>query len=227
MPKMSKMPKMPKMPSLGEHMKEVLLGFLILGVIALIIFLPAHQLNSKALLFLLTNKTNLILLFGILLLIALVNWKVALVSAIVLLFLVIAVNRKNNTHVLSNTLVDLLHDGNVKVEHQNNKVDDVVELKAKPSHVETTPLTANDEEVILNKKLNSILNVPNSCLTNANYLTQDLGKDYHGYDVAGCRYDLTHSPQNNTMNGPPVSLDSAYNKAQLTKCGTFFYPLHG
>jgi hypothetical protein len=54
--------------------------------------------------------------------------------------------------------------------------------------------------------------------------TYSAGKDYHGYDVAGCRYDLENKTQNGTMYGPPLSWCATYGNTGLP---VPFYPLNG
>jgi hypothetical protein len=46
------------------------------------------------------------------------------------------------------------------------------------------------------------------------------------FDVAGCKYDMGFKSQNDTYYGPPVSSCAAYNKINLDKTGTVFYPLN-
>lgn len=52
-------------------------------------------------------------------------------------------------------------------------------------------------------------------------------KNFEGYDVAGCRYDLNFRPQNNTIHGPPLADCNAYDTNKLRTTGTLWYPLHG
>ena len=55
--------------------------------------------------------------------------------------------------------------------------------------------------------------------------TYSSGKDYHGFDVAGCRYDLENRTQNNTIYGPPLSWCATYGSG--SKLPVPFYPLNG
>ena len=47
-----------------------------------------------------------------------------------------------------------------------------------------------------------------------------------GYDITGCRYDFKNSPQNLTINGPPLAQCATYSGTQAKLCGTVFYPLN-
>ena len=64
-------------------------------------------------------------------------------------------------------------------------------------------------------------------LNNKEMLTQVGPNDRHGYDIAGCRYDMKNSHQNLTKYGPPLSLCNVYTKENIEKQGTAFYPLNG
>ena len=68
--------------------------------------------------------------------------------------------------------------------------------------------------------------VTTNCDVNNDLLTQTFDKNRNGFDVAGCRYDMKASPQNLTLNGPPVAQCGNYNKKQMETVGCAFYPLN-
>lgn len=67
---------------------------------------------------------------------------------------------------------------------------------------------------------------PKSCdVAQKDFNTYSAGKDYHGFDVAGCRYDLENRTQNSTVYGPPLSWCATYGKGNTLPVP--FYPLNG
>ena len=87
----------------------------------------------------------------------------------------------------------------------------------------------NQEQVnvMLQKKEVNNTNLNNNTCNTHNYLTQSGPSDPTGYDVVGCRYDMTSSLQNNTVYGPPLAWCNTYDKSKVKTCGTVFYPLNG
>lgn len=80
---------------------------------------------------------------------------------------------------------------------------------------------------VIADKIEKQMQLPDTpkCNTNTqDFNTYSAGKDYHGYDVAGCRYDLENKTQNGTMYGPPLSWCATYGNTGLT---VPFYPLNG
>lgn len=80
---------------------------------------------------------------------------------------------------------------------------------------------------VIADKIEKQMQLPATPKCNANtqdFNTYSSGKDYHGYDVAGCRYDLENKTQNGTMYGPPLSWCATYGNTGLP---VPFYPLNG
>ena len=80
---------------------------------------------------------------------------------------------------------------------------------------------------VITDKIEKQMQLPVTSKCNASakdFNTYSAGKDYHGYDVAGCRYDLENKTQNGTMYGPPLSWCATYGNTGLP---VPFYPLNG
>lgn len=75
---------------------------------------------------------------------------------------------------------------------------------------------------IIQDKMTAQMEVTRPC--DKDFLTYTRGTDYHGYDVAGCRYDLKDGNQNGTIYGPPLSWCATYKDNKHT---VPFYPLNG
>lgn len=74
-------------------------------------------------------------------------------------------------------------------------------------------------------KVEKQMQVPAPATCNAtDFNTYSAGKNYHGFDVAGCRYDLENKTQNSTPYGPPLSWCATYKDSKLP---VPFYPLNG
>ena len=83
-------------------------------------------------------------------------------------------------------------------------------------------------ESVIGDKIEKQMQLPSTPKCNAtqqDFNTYYAGKDYHGYDVAGCRYDLENKTQNGTMYGPPLSWCATY--TNTGKLPVPFYPLNG
>ncbi len=81
---------------------------------------------------------------------------------------------------------------------------------------------------VIADKIEKQMQLPSTpkCSSNQqDFNTYSAGKDYHGFDVAGCRYDLENKTQNGTMYGPPLSWCATYTNAG--KLPVPFYPLNG
>lgn len=79
---------------------------------------------------------------------------------------------------------------------------------------------------IISEKIEKQMVLPKSCVVEQkDFNTYSAGKDYHGFDVAGCRYDLESRTQNSTVYGPPLSWCATYNSS--TNLPVPFYPLNG
>ena len=78
----------------------------------------------------------------------------------------------------------------------------------------------------LTKSVKTVTRGPKKCDQGNELLTQTFDKNRNGFDVVGCRYDMKASPQNLTMNGPPVAQCGNYHKDKMDIIGTAFYPLN-
>lgn len=81
---------------------------------------------------------------------------------------------------------------------------------------------------IIADKIEKQMKMPTTCpivTSKKDFNTYSAGKDYHGYDVAGCRYDLENRTQNSTVHGPPLSWCATYDNSN--KLPVPFYPLNG
>ncbi len=75
---------------------------------------------------------------------------------------------------------------------------------------------------IIQDKMNAQMTVTRPC--DKDFMTHSKGTDYHGYDIAGCRYDLKAGTQNGSKYGPPLSWCETYKN---NKHAVPFYPLNG
>jgi hypothetical protein len=75
---------------------------------------------------------------------------------------------------------------------------------------------------IIQDKMTAQMKVTRPC--DKDFLTYTRGTDYHGYDVAGCRYDSKDGNQNGTIYGPPLSWCATYKD---NTHAVPFYPLNG
>ena len=75
---------------------------------------------------------------------------------------------------------------------------------------------------IIQDKMAAQMEINRPC--DKDFLTYTRGTDYHGYDIAGCRYDLKAGNQNGSINGPPLSWCATYKD---NKHAVPFYPLNG
>ena len=78
----------------------------------------------------------------------------------------------------------------------------------------------------LTKSVKTVTRGPKKCDQGNDLLTQTFDKNRNGFDVVGCRYDMKASPQNLTINGPPVAQCGNYHKDKMDIIGTAFYPLN-
>jgi len=93
-----------------------------------------------------------------------------------------------------------------------------------------TPMNSKDNlnlNQVMNNKMTNQINVNTKCNSNTDFLTQVGHPDKHGYDVQGCRYDMKASPQNLTVNGPPLAWCNTYQTSLKDGRTTMWYPLNG
>ena len=104
------------------------------------------------------------------------------------------------------------------IEPDQNKVEIARAVNDLPKNPELTKAVSQSVE--------RAMRGPKTCDQNNDLLTQTFDKNRNGFDVAGCRYDMKASPQNLTMNGPPVAQCGNYHKDKMDMIGTAFYPLN-
>jgi len=104
------------------------------------------------------------------------------------------------------------------IEPDQNKVEIARAVNDLPKNPELTKSVSQSVE--------RAMRGPKKCDQGNDLLTQTFDKNRNGFDVAGCRYDMKASPQNLTMNGPPVAQCGNYHKDKMDMIGTAFYPLN-
>lgn len=177
------------------------------------------------------DRTNLIMLSILVVLIVLVNIPVGVMIMVVVGYMKHYYDEKRrNINIKVNNkqlkLKESFNNTQLK-QYENSHVQpntNVVKTNETPQNNTYTQLKEKvnkDIEEIVDKRMNKPL------LNNKEMLTQVGPNDRHGYDIAGCRYDMKNSHQNLTKYGPPLSLCNVYTKENIEKQGTAFYPLNG
>jgi hypothetical protein len=103
-------------------------------------------------------------------------------------------------------------------------------IKAPKTRIEQFQNMAPEQGAnVIGDKIEKQMRIPSEsakCVVNqSDFNTYSSGKDYHGFDVAGCRYDLENKTQNSTVYGPPLSWCATYGKGNTLPVP--FYPLNG
>ena len=175
------------------------------------------------------DRTNLIMLSILVVLIVLVNIPVGVMIMVVVGYMKHYYDEKRRNIKVNNNQLKVkesFNDTQVK-QYENSHVQpdtNVVktnETSQNNTYTELKEKVNKDIEEIVDKRMNKPL------LNNKEMLTQVGPNDRHGYDIAGCRYDMKNSHQNLTKYGPPLSLCNVYTKENIEKQGTAFYPLNG
>lgn len=175
------------------------------------------------------DRTNLIMLSILVVLIVLVNIPVGVMIMVVVGYMKHYYDEKRRNIKVNNNQLKIkesFNDTQLK-QYENSHVQpdtNVVKTNETPKNNTYTELKEKvnkDIEEIVDKRMNKPL------LNNKEMLTQVGPNDRHGYDIAGCRYDMKNSHQNLTKYGPPLSLCNVYTKENIEKQGTAFYPLNG
>lgn len=175
------------------------------------------------------DRTNLIMLSILVVLIVLVNIPVGVMIMVVVGYMKHYYDEKRRNIKVNNKQLKLKESfNNTQLkQYENSHVQpntNVVKTNETPQNNTYTQLKEKvnkDIEEIVDKRMNKPL------LNNKEMLTQVGPNDRHGYDIAGCRYDMKNSHQNLTKYGPPLSLCNVYTKENIEKQGTAFYPLNG
>lgn len=175
------------------------------------------------------DRTNLIMLSILVVLIVLVNIPVGVMIMVVVGYMKHYYDEKRRNIKVNNNQLKVkesFNDTQVK-QYENSHVQpdtNVVktnETSQNNTYTELKEKVNKDIEEIVDKRMNKPL------LNNKEMLTQVGPNDRHGYDIAGCRYDMKNSHQNLTKYGPPLSSCNVYTKENIEKQGTAFYPLNG
>jgi hypothetical protein len=182
------------------------------------------------------NKVNLALLCVIVICVVLLNVPIGIMLIFVVLYMdmfyknkkTLSANEAFQNNHLHQQVLNLVADesppfnqganANSHTTHQQNQV----EIKKAVKQLPKNPQTADP----VSESVSAALRGPILKNQEKDLLTQTFNKDRSGYDVAGCRYDMKQSPQNLTINGPPVSQCGNYSKEKMDKVGCAFYPLN-
>lgn len=175
------------------------------------------------------DRTNLIMLSILVVLIVLVNIPVGVMIMVVVGYMKHYYDEKRRNIKVNNNQLKVKESFNdtQQKQYENSHVQpdtNVVKTNETPQNNTYTELKEKvnkDIEEIVDKRMNKPL------LNNKEMLTQVGPNDRHGYDIDGCRYDMKNSHQNLTKYGPPLSLCNVYTKENIEKQGTAYYPLNG
>lgn len=182
------------------------------------------------------DKVNLGLAALVVILTTLINVPVGAMLLFVILYMHMYYKTKHNlvlqesfqNNHLHKQVLDLVADedpdfnhganADSHIEPDQNKVEIARAVNDLPKNPELTKAVSQSVE--------RAMRGPKTCDQNNDLLTQTFDKNRNGFDVAGCRYDMKASPQNLTMNGPPVAQCGNYHKDKMDMIGTAFYPLN-
>lgn len=182
------------------------------------------------------DKVNLGLAALVVILTTLINVPVGAMLLFVILYMHMYYKTKHNlvlqesfqNNHLHKQVLDLVadedpdfnHGANAEshIEPDQNKVEIARAVNDLPKNPELTKAVS--------QSVKRAMRGPKTCDQNNDLLTQTFDKNRNGFDVAGCRYDMKASPQNLTMNGPPVAQCGNYHKDKMDMIGTAFYPLN-
>ena len=203
--------------------------------VLVIIFMDSIDKQVPQLRNLFNNQINLGLLALVIICCMLLNIPVGIMLLFVALYMNMYYSNKTNvviqesfqnTHLHSQVL-DLVADedpifnqgpnANSHITPDNNKVEVTRVVNDLPKNPELVKSVSNSIKTT---------GKVNNCNNGNDLLTQTFDKNRDGYDVVGCRYDMKVSPQNLTLNGPPVAQCGNYNSTQMEKVGCAFYPLN-
>jgi uncharacterized membrane protein YidH (DUF202 family) len=206
-----------------------------IACILLIAFLDVFDKNIPQLQQLFTNKTNMLLVALLGVLVIFVNIPVGIMLLVVLSYMHYYYNEKANRlkrsrenminlsmSRMSNNFLDktgepthVQSDVNVNNVNQTAKNNTFEQLKKKVSF---------DIKAVVDKRTSDYNLFDNE---GKDMLTQVAPNNRQGFDVSGCRYDMKVSGQNLNKHGPPLALCSVYCGDKNQKVGTNFYPLNG
>ena len=182
------------------------------------------------------DKVNLGLAALVVILTTLINVPVGAMLLFVILYMHMYYKTKHNlvlqesfqNNHLHKQVLDLVADedpdfnhgvnADSHIEPDQNKVEIARAVNDLPKNPELTKAVS--------QSVKRAMRGPKTCDQNNDLLTQTFDKNRNGFDVAGCRYDMKASPQNLTMNGPPVAQCGNYHKDKMDMIGTAFYPLN-
>jgi len=146
----------------------------------------------------------------------------------------IKISSKNISNKFENTINNNIAKHTVKFNEEANIInlpeDNLIHSESEFIYENTKPFPNNNIKPFEHNNENTKATVfTNEYNNNKDDLTNselEHDNDRSGFDISGCRYDMKHSAQNLTKNGPPLSQCSAYDSNKLKSCGTLFYPLN-
>ena len=211
--------------------------FIIIAIILIIAFTDDMFNSVPVLLKLFTDTTNFMLIILLVILVLLVDLPCGILLAFLVLYLAIYIKRMQ-THKLDRfeniLLASALINNNNSSGHKSilNNIPSKYASESEFNYNRTKPfpnkniapfrpIDQHSIEQNTNKMVSNIACNQNDAITTVKPNNRD------GYDITGCRFDFKDSTQNMTKYGPPLASCGAYNKEQITKCGTVFYPLNG
>lgn len=196
-----------------------------LAFILVISFLDRIDKNIPQLRILFSNNINLLLVCLLVVLVVIVNTPIGIMMLIVVAYIKNYYEEKSRHKVIEKVKLEKfsdIQDDPFQATHVDSDVNIAVTNKVGNDHqkeLENLPYVCNNQVELKEKKLDRF-NFPAN-----DFLTQKGLPDKGGFDIAGCRYDMTSMEQNLSKYGPPVS---SYCKPKNEECGgQSFYPLNG
>lgn len=212
-------------------------------IVLIIAFIDDVFKNVPMLIKLFTDPINFLLLNALVILILLIDLPCGIILAFLILYIAIYIKRvfkfNKDNNMLATNVINNNTGNHGKHQYHGNYDNSNQTILAYPSknvsesefiykntlfpNKNLKPFKAMDQNAInLHTKTitSNIACNQNDDITTVNPPNRD------GYDITGCRYDFKNSPQNLTQYGPPLASCGAYNKEQIKKCGTVFYPLN-
>jgi hypothetical protein len=203
---------------MNKNLHDMLVGVLVLVAVLMAVKTNYWLPHVKHLNYLFNDNITIGLIAAVVILLTLYDCKLGIAFAFVVA--VVAVNMQNEGfESLSNDMPHM-----TKSHTERKHTDKQHKNKQHTTMAEGFQNMAAPTNVIANK-IEKQMQVPAPATCSAtDFNTYSAGKNYHGFDVAGCRYDLENKTQNSTPYGPPLSWCATYNNNKLP---VPFYPLNG
>lgn len=204
-----------------------------IACILVVAFLDVFDRTIPQLRYLFTNQTNMMLVTLLVVLVVFLNVPVGIMLLMVLAYMHYYYNeklnrekqrRENMINLSMSRITDNFLDktGNPSHVQPDVNVQMVNNTAMNNSHNDLKAKVQNDIEAVVSKRTSDFNLFDNE---GRDMLTQQAPNNRQGFDVAGCRYDMTVKGQNLTVYGTPLSLCSTYNNNNK-QVGTSFYPLN-